>query len=90
MLRPISARNHGLMPVAARTTSCGTPRRSRPRTRHSRESDGSRNCFSTIGAADRWANRELSHDSPRSSIQRITVSSPAGSSGSLPSSTGEA
>ena len=71
MLRPISARNQGLIPVAARMTSWGTPRRSRPSTRHSRESDGSTNCLRTIGAAERCANRELSHASPRSSIQRI-------------------
>ncbi len=89
MLRPISARNQGLIPVAARMTSWGTPRRSRPSTRHSRESDGSTNCLRTIGAAERCANRELSHASPRSSIQRMTVSSPVGSSGSLPSSTGD-
>ena len=50
--------------------------------RHSRESDGSRNCRSTIDAADRWAKRVLSQASPRSSTQRMAVSSP-GSSASV-------
>ena len=71
-LRPISARNQGEMPVASRMVSWGTPRRSSPSTRHSRESDGSTNRRSTIGAAERWAKRVLSHASPRSSTQRIT------------------
>ena len=43
------------MPVASPTTASGTPRRSRPSSRHSRLSDGSRNRRRTIGAAVRWA-----------------------------------
>ena len=54
-LRPISARNHGAIPVAPPMTASGTPRRIRPRIRHSRLSDGSRNRRRTIGAAARWA-----------------------------------
>ena len=45
-------------------TASGTPRRSRPSSRHSRLSLGSRNRFRTIGAADRWAWRVDSHASP--------------------------
>ena len=53
--RPISARNQAEMPVASPTTGSGTPRRSRPSSRHSRESDGSRNRRRTRGAAVRCA-----------------------------------
>jgi hypothetical protein len=74
-LRAISATNHGEIPVASTMVASGTPRRSRPSSRHNRLSDGARNWRSTIGAAERCAKRVDSHAWPVSSIQRIGSSS---------------
>ena len=77
-LRPISARNQAEMPVASPMTASGTPRRSRPSSRHRRESDGSRKRRSTIGAARPLGVPGRSRTpAPRSSIQRIGSSSSA-------------
>ena len=79
-LRAISARNHGAMPVASWIVASGTPRRSRPRRRQRRESDGSRKRRRTIGAAVRCAWRVDSQAAPVSSTQRIGSSSASSSS----------
>ncbi len=60
-----------MIPVASWSVVSDTPRRSRPKRRHSRESEGATKRRRTIGAAERWANRVDSQASPRSSIQRI-------------------
>ncbi len=58
-------------PVASPTIASGTPRRSRPSSRHRRESDGSRNRRRTIGRRGPLGVRVDSHAWPCSSIQRI-------------------
>jgi hypothetical protein len=67
------------MPVTPRIRSAGMPRRSRARIRHSRESDGARNRFRTIGYAARSAWARASHSRPPPSIGHESAAPTAGS-----------